>query len=58
MNRSSHLQTEPKPSQLLVRGVRILISLALAILVLPLPASSQVVTAAHVNGTWRDRTKF
>src|SRR5215204_7462271 len=57
MDRNSDLQTKPQ-SQLLVRGARILVSLAVVTLALPLPASSQVVTAAQVNGTWRDRTKI
>jgi hypothetical protein len=57
MNRNSYLQTEPQ-RQLVVRGASILISLAVVTLALALPASSQVVTAAQVNGTWRDRTKI
>jgi hypothetical protein len=41
-----------------MRNVTALISVGVALLGLPSPASPQVVTAAQVNGTWRDRTKI
>jgi hypothetical protein len=34
------------------------IFLCIALVALPSPASPQVVTAAQVNGTWKDRTKI
>jgi hypothetical protein len=39
-----------------MRNVMAIILVGVALLALPSPASPQVVTAAQVNGTWRDRT--
>jgi hypothetical protein len=41
-----------------MRNVMAILSVGVALLALPSPASPQVVTAAQVNGTWRDRTKI
>jgi phosphate-selective porin len=41
-----------------MRKATALISVGMVLLALPSQASPQVVTAAQVNGTWKDRTKI
>ena len=41
-----------------MRKATVLISIGIVLLALPSQASPQVVTAAQVNGTWKDRTKI